>query len=80
MVRELFQMARQKKACIVFLTKLTRSAGLDRVTEIQTMKCNELCCKLSRSLTDLTPAERKSIDGDQSPGHFRPRLGSPRAN
>ena len=35
MVRELFQMARQKKACIVFLTRLTRSAGLDQVMEIR---------------------------------------------
>ena len=55
MVRELFQMARQKKACIVF-DEVDAIGGSDQVMEIQTMKCNELCCKLSRSLTDLTPA------------------------
>eukprot|EP00494_Astrolonche_serrata_P005214 UN05230 len=54
MVRELFQMARSKKACIIFLMKLTPLVALALMMELGViMRYSVLCLKSSISLTVL---------------------------
>ncbi|ODM93939.1 26S protease regulatory subunit 7 [Orchesella cincta] len=78
MVRELFEMARSKKACLIFFDEIDAiggarfddGAGGDN--EVQ-----RTMLELINQLDGFDPAEHKGADGDQPPRHAGPRADAP---